>query len=234
MKKLETFSLSLKHEEHLPITLRKKKKDFILTFQSGNISTSVLTLKTNAHCKNVLPFTASLIYSAGERITCEVPVIQNHTVEEAHWSLEWGVRTGQEKNAVKLPIKHQVMLKLKNLEQPHARVVSTACGCKECICDVQVACLRVVTGLTDGCSSGLSHNPECNLLERMYWVGVQRQGTPSRKADRRVESLSRTHIHTLPCMHACLSCCFMLTEVYCFPLTFTQNEPPLKGNTIKI
>lgn len=45
------------------------------------------------------------------------------------WCLEWDVRAGQE-NAVKLPIKQRVVLKLKNLEQPHARVVGTACGCK--------------------------------------------------------------------------------------------------------
>lgn len=60
----------------------------------------------------LLAFTASLKYSAGEHIACIKAVIQNHTMEEAHWCLQWDVRTGQEKNVVKLPIKHSVVLKL--------------------------------------------------------------------------------------------------------------------------
>lgn len=163
-----------------------------------------------------------LWYTAQENaspVKCQL--FRNHTVEEAHWCLEWAVRAGQEKNAVKLPIKHRVVLKLKNLEQPHARVVSTACGCKECICDVQVAGLRVVTGLMDGCSSGLSRYPECNLLKRMYWVRAQRQGTPSRDADRWVESLSHTHTraHTHTPMHACLSLLLLYADRGLLPST---------------
>ncbi len=127
-----------------------------------------------------------------------------------------------------------------DLEQPHVQIVGTVCGCKcECVCVcVWVHGLRVLSGLTDGCSSGVSHYPECNLLEQMYWVKVERRENSIMGCWPMGWEAASLQLYTITHMHASASCRFMLRAY--FPVlrwhlpkwAFTNGQQDLA--TIKI
>lgn len=132
------------------------------------------------------------LFRAGHQVAC-----QKGCYIEPHNRKFTDVRTGEERNVVKLHIKPSVMLELQIWSGLFTEGALWGCKC-ECMC-VWVPGQCVVPGLMDGCRSGLSQYPECNLLKRMYWVRLQRQETPPWDADRWVERLPHynyTQLHT--------------------------------------